>query len=102
MSSYTVDRLIKRLQALSAAGHGRKRVIVDKESFTHTCESDGVTMLPLSGVGIESVLNSDGDGGVKINKDGSESRSNVVVLAGDARSSKGDVVPRRGPYGKVD
>ena len=93
---YTVNHLIKKLQALKDAWHGRKRVVVDKESFTHNCESDGVTMLELSGVGIEWVGNADGDGGTKYNKDGTESGSNVVVLVGDSRSLNGEPVPRGG------
>lgn len=95
-SAYTVNQLLKRMQSLKDAGHGRKRIVVDKESFAHNCESDGVTMLQLSGVGVEWVGHADGDGGTKYNKDGTESGSNVVVLVGDARSVNGVPLPEGG------
>ena len=83
----TVNQLHKRLGALLAAGHGRKRVCVWKTSFQHNCESDGVVILDLAGLGLMDVLQDDGDGGIRSNKDGSESTRRCLVLVGDAKAN---------------
>lgn len=95
---FTVAKLHKELQRLIDQGHGRKRVFVDKTSFHHNCESDGVTILELAGLGIEIVPVSDGDGGTKFNKDGSESISTICVLAGGMRANHKGELLRRGIY----
>lgn len=90
---FTIGRLCKRLEQLVKEGHARKPVVIDKPSFTHNCESDGVTMLPIAGIGIVHVLQCDGDGGTKIKKDGSESHRQCLVLVGcDKGDSKGEIV----------
>ena len=91
--NYTVNQLHKRLSSLIEQGHGRKPVVVDKESYKHNCESDGVTILGLSGLDIQWVPISDDDGGTKLNKDGSESGRKCLVLVGDTRAnSMGGIV----------
>lgn len=89
----TVLQLYRRLEKLIIEGHARKPVCVDKASFHHNCESDGVTILPVEGVGIELVLQGDDDGGVTINKDGSESYRMTCLLVGNARADwRGNII----------
>lgn len=91
---YTVASLHKALGKLIEQGEGRKSVCVDKSSFSDPCESDGVTILDIAGLGIEWIYNADGDGGIKINKDGSESGRDILVLVGsDRANTKGEVIP---------
>ena len=81
--SMTVKRLHKLLGALIDAGHERKPVLVNKSSFSHPCEQDGVCMLDLVTVdGPVWIPMSDDDGGTKFNKDGTESGKTVVMLDG--------------------
>lgn len=81
--SMTVARLHKLLGALIESGHGRKPVLVNKSSFYHPCEDDGVLMQDLACVkGPKWIPISDDDGGTKFNKDGTESGKEVVVLDG--------------------
>jgi len=90
----TVSNLHKRLCSLIESGHGRKPVVVDKSSFTHNCEGDGITILDLAGLGIVCVPQGDGDGAIKVNKDGTESCRTCLVLVGsDKANLKGDIVP---------
>ena len=90
---YTVAGLHKALGKLIANGHGRRIVAVNKESFSHSCEDDGVTILELSGMGIQRIHHSDDDGGTKINKDGTESMSAMLVLVGGlGANDKGELV----------
>lgn len=94
MPQITVANLHKRLGKLVESGHGRKPVVVDKTSFTHSCEADGVTILPLSGLGVLWIPTADDDGGTKFNRDGSEAGRRCVVLVGDLRANvNGDIVP---------
>ncbi len=81
--SMTVAALHKRLAALIEAGHGRKPVLVNKPSFTHPCEQDGVGMLDVVNIeGPQWISMADDDGGTKFNKDGTESGKTVVLLGG--------------------
>ena len=84
---YTVNQLKKRLDKLIAEGYGRTPIVVSKTTFTHNCEGDGVTILDLTGIGIQRIPNSDGDGGWKFNRDGTESSRICLVLVGDAASN---------------
>ena len=58
---YTVASLHKELGRLISQGHARKPVTVNKESFKHNCESDGVTILELCGLGIKWIRVADDD-----------------------------------------
>jgi RNA-splicing ligase RtcB len=90
---FTVNRLISTLVKLRDQGHGRKLVCVSKTTFIHNCESDGVTILEVAGVGLKSVTNSDGYGNTKWNKDGTVSCRFCVVLAGDGGANiKGELI----------
>lgn len=80
----TVNQLHKALGKLLEKGHGRKPVCIDKTSFKHNCEDDGVVILPVCGIEIGSVLQMADDGGIKENKDGSESFRVNLVLYGES------------------
>lgn len=89
----TVQGLHSRLGKLIDEGHGRKHVHVDKTSFQDNREGDGVTILPLEGLGVRLLNVADDDGGSKFNKDGSESMRQTCVLVGNAAANmKGDIV----------
>jgi hypothetical protein len=79
----TLNQLHKIVSAQIAAGHGRCLVSVDKGSFQHNCESDGCTILALSGVAVGPVAVSDDDGGIATNKDGTERYRKTAVLYGN-------------------
>lgn len=82
--SMTVSRLHKLLGALVEAGHGRKPVLINKPTFRHNCEDDGVVMLDVEGVdGPRWISIADDDGGTKWNQDGTEAGKRVVLLYGD-------------------
>lgn len=91
-----VNQLYKRLGQLIEEGHGRKPVCVAKTTFVDNCEDDGVTILPLVGLGIRAINIHDGDGGTGYNKDGSERLRQTVILAGGmGANSKGELVDER-------
>lgn len=79
----TVNQLIKHLEAIKDAGHGRKPVCIDKGDFGHVLEDDGCCILDIETVSEPRfVYTSDDDGGTKENADGSESGRMTVVLGG--------------------
>lgn len=79
----TAYKLHKELSKLIEQGHARKPVTIDKETFIHPLECDGAMILPVDFFVVEWIPNADDDGGVKINKDGSESGKVNVVLKGE-------------------
>lgn len=92
----TINQLHKYLGKLIDAGNGRRRVCVDKETFYHPLEADGATVLEVNEAGMSYINNLDDDGGVKINKDGTESMTLVCVLGGGyerLREGGSDVPP---------
>lgn len=90
----TVNQLSKLIDKLKSDGHGRRPVCIDKDSFSHNCESDGVTILEVMSVGIERIRIADGDGGSATNKDGSERSQSTCILAGSKRSRFGfELIP---------
>jgi len=78
----TLNQLHKQLGKLIEKGHGRRGVCVAKESFQHPLESDGCTILPIEHIDVRWIANADDDGGTKENKDGTESGSTRVIIAG--------------------
>ncbi|MDE2098650.1 MAG: hypothetical protein KGL39_15455 [Patescibacteria group bacterium] len=78
----TVTGLYKLLAAAIATGHGRAQVAVDKTAFQDNRESDGCTILSLSGIEIGPVAMADDDGGIAVNKDGTERYRKTCVLYG--------------------
>jgi hypothetical protein len=82
--SMTVSALYKRLGELLDEGHGRKPVLVSKNSFRHPLEGDGAVMLDIGHVSDPQwIPMCDDDGGTKWNKDGTESGKTVVLLIGE-------------------
>lgn len=82
----TVAALHKRLGELIVAGHGRKPVCVNKQTFYDPCEQDGAVILAVHGVeGPRWICTTDDDGGSKINKDGTEAGKCLVILYGSAK-----------------
>ena len=97
MPGFTVNQLKKRLDKLADDGYGKCPVAVSKTTFRDPCEDDGCTILNVEGIGVVRVPQSDGDGCIKVNKDGSESSRLCVVLAGSAgANSDGDLVDENG------
>lgn len=83
--SYTVARLHKELGKLIEQGHGRKPVQINKQSFQHVLEDDGVVIMDIKAIeGPRWITEADDDGGTKWNRDGSEAGRRVVVLKGGA------------------
>jgi len=80
----TVAKLHKVLGEMIAQGHGRKPACVSKDTFTHNCESDGVTILDVCTAKVKWIPWCDDDGGQALNKDGTEHGKNVLVLGGAA------------------
>lgn len=79
----TVEKLYRLLGDLVGKGHGRKPVCIDKYSFQDNQEGDGCTILEVHNCECPVfVAIADGDGGVKYNKDGSESGRMTVILKG--------------------
>jgi hypothetical protein len=82
----TVTQLYRLLGAMVAEGHGRRLVHIDKATFRHNCESDGVTILRVESLEERWVPLSDDDGGVATTSKGHERGSSCVVLYGDAHT----------------
>lgn len=82
MAAMTVSKLHKRLGEMIEAGYGRRPVCVNKESFFHPLENDGVLILDVTEAKSDVINMADDDGGISINKDGSEKIRKVVVLSG--------------------
>lgn len=83
MAAVTLNRLCNLLNALRAE-HGRCRVSIAKESFRDNRENDGCTVLMVNGVDVRWIHDADDDGGIALNKDGSERGRTTVILFGDA------------------
>lgn len=58
----TIQKLKKLIDELVAAGHGRRRVFIRKDTYSHPCEGDGVTILDVSEAFLRSFPIADGDG----------------------------------------
>lgn len=82
----TVIKLHKLLAALIAQGHGRKPVHIDKPTFRDNCESDGCVILPVCALDLRWINETDGDGGIVTNADGTERGRMTLVLGGSSYS----------------
>ena len=85
MATMTVAKLHKLLGEMVDAGNGRRPVCVNKASFFHPLESDGVAILDVTEAKAETITMADDDGWTAINKDGSEKTRKVFVLGGGHR-----------------
>lgn len=77
-----VRTLHKILRKLMDDGMSHKKVVIDKRTFTHPLEGDGVCYLEVDGHDTEYVLTADDDGGIKTTQDGRECGSTCLVLRG--------------------
>lgn len=80
----TLNTLVKQLQKLQEQGHGRKTVAIDKETFKHPLEGDGVCILDILGAKILAMEVADDDGGMKTRSDGTQCIKTQVVIFGDS------------------
>jgi hypothetical protein len=82
-----VSQLHRALGKLIEAGHGRKLVAINKDTFSGgPLESDGAVIIAIEDVqGPIFVGKMDDDGGTAWNKDGSEAGTRTVVLRGGAQ-----------------
>lgn len=78
----TLNQLHKRLGKLIEEGFGRTPVCVSKDTFTDNREGDGVTILPVEGLGVRRINIANDDGGMGMNKDGTERTRMTVILSG--------------------
>lgn len=85
--STTVAGLHKQLGKLIAAGHGRKPVAINKDTFSSPMEEDGACIIGVAEVeGPTFVCRCDDDGGTYYNKDGSEAGAFTVILRGTRKA----------------
>lgn len=76
----TLSALIKQLQKLEAAGHGRAKVAVDKESFW---DGNGTFQIcDVTGARASVVNLSDGYGFIEVDSRGQEKCRRMIVLDG--------------------
>ena len=87
----TLNRLHRILGGLIAQGHGRATVAVDKQSFRDNRESDGCVILNVTGVEVYPVPMADDDGGLAINKDGTERLRQTCVFYGSCGLTANDI-----------
>lgn len=80
----TVNRLHKLLGEMIDQGFGRRRILVNKPTFTSNLEEDGVVMLEVCGVIPHTTTYADGDGFTATRKDGRECLMSCVLLYGTA------------------
>lgn len=78
----TINKLHKLLGKLIAEGHGRKTVDINKRTFSHPLEGDGVTIMPVDAIELKNYAVSDEDGGSKITSRGVEITRTSLVLTG--------------------
>ena len=82
MATMTVARLHKMLGELVADGQGRRPVCVNKASFYHPLEGDGVAILDVTEAKADTITMADDDGWTATNTDGSEKTRKVFVIGG--------------------
>lgn len=80
----TIQKLYSLLGKMIASGNGRRPVCIDKRTFTHALEDDGCCIMDVDNLYLEFVDQLDDDGGMKCNKDGSQSTRHCLILTGDA------------------
>lgn len=78
----TVRNLHRVLGKMIEAGHGRTRVLVNKDSFTHPLESDGCVMIDAHHVELKLIPMIDDDGGSALDSKGRERTIKALVIDG--------------------
>lgn len=79
----TIGRLHKLLGRMIDQGHARKKICINKESFSHPLEGDGAVILEVETAQIESYPMLDDDGFTKEN-----SCHTSLVLGGGAEAMR--------------
>lgn len=79
----TVYQLLKILTILVDKGHARKRVCVQKDTFSHPLEDDGAVILDVKSASIMSFPMIDDDGFAKVLADGTDSCHTACVIKGE-------------------
>ena len=77
-----VKTLHRILGDMIRLGCGHKSVCIDKETFVHALESDGAVILQVETAKLETHEMIDDDGGLKVNKDGTNTSRTALVLRG--------------------
>lgn len=79
----TIVNLLRALNKMHDAGHRRCKVLVDKSTFNHPCESDGAMLLEVKRIEVVTHNILDDDGGIAETKDGREITKTSIVLKGE-------------------
>jgi hypothetical protein len=80
----TTAKLHKLLGKLIREGHGRMQVCIDKSKCTHPLEGDGVCVIPITSVEVQTHELLDDDGGWKVLSSGRVAeRTALVIEAGN-------------------
>ena len=82
-TTLTLNQLHKQLGKLIDKGHGRDQVCIDKRTFHHPLEGDGVCILAVGGVEFQHINQVDGDGFCVETKQGKEITRRTVVIHGE-------------------
>lgn len=80
----TLGKLHKELGKLLASDKklARKKVVINKRTFTHPLESDGCCMLDVKRINVQTYNILNDDGGLLDDKSGNEKLTSSVVLSG--------------------
>jgi len=84
MAAMTVARLHKMLGQLIEEGQGRRPVVMNKASFYHPLESDGVVILDVTEAKADTITMADDDGWTAARR---HARSSCSVGSQDVRVS---------------
>lgn len=79
----TIRQLHHLTGKLTAEGHGRRLVCIDKSSFTHPLEPDGCCILEVLSAEINVHDMLDENGGTAELADGTTKQRKALVLSGD-------------------
>lgn len=74
---------IKKLQDLESNGYSRAAVTINKKTFNHPLEQDGVCILDINTIEGDYILQIGDDGFTKVRKDGQECYRKCVVIKGE-------------------
>ena len=70
----TVGQLNKITSEMVKNGKSRMNVCIDRSTFTHPLESDGLVIMDVSSADTQTFSLMDGDGFTELRKDGTEKR----------------------------
>lgn len=91
----TLKKFHKLLGDLIEKGHGRRRVCVDKRSFSHPLEDDGAVILDVESTFAQVITMVDDNGFTKYRKNGEECRHGVIVISGESSNISGLARPEQ-------